>query len=312
MAGFVHTPVLLREVVNGLQPHAGGRYVDMTVGGASHAEAILEASAPDGTLLGVDRDPEALAAARQRLARFGGRVELREGSFDRLGEWIAPGSCDGIVADLGVSSPQLETPARGFSFLHDGPLDMRLSGAGGPTAADLVNRLPEPELARLFAELGDEPRARAIARAIVRERERAPLVSTRQLAGLIERVVPRAGQATHPATRVFLALRLAVNDELGALERGLAAAWRALRTGGRLAVITFHGGEVRVVRRFLHAGERAYEVPPGQADVPELRRPRPPRLRRVTRRAVTPGTAEVAANPRARSARLWLMEKLAD
>lgn len=312
MADFVHIPVLLREVVDGLQPRAGGHYVDMTLGGGNHAEAILEASAPDGTLLGVDCDPRALAAARERLARFGRRVEFREGSFDRLGEWVAPGSCDGVLADLGVSSPQLETPARGFSFLQDGPLDMRLSGAGGPTAADLVNRLPEPELARLFAELGDEPRARVFARAIVRERERAPLVSTRQLAALIERVAPRAGHSTHPATRVFLALRLAVNDELGALERGLAAAWRALRTGGRLAVITFHGGEVRVVRRFLRQRERAYEVPPGRADVPEWRHPRPPRLRRVTRRAVKPTAAEVAANPRARSAQLWLMEKLGD
>lgn len=312
MAAFVHTPVLLREVVGGLQPRAGGHYVDLTVGGGHHAEAVLEASAPDGTLLGVDCDPEALAAARQRLARFGNRVELREGSFARLGEWVAPGSCDGIVADLGVSAHQLETPGRGFSFQHEGPLDMRLSGAGGPTAADLVNRLSEPELARLFATLGDEPRARAIARAIVRERERAPIVSTRQLAALVERVAPRRGQTTHPATRVFLALRLAVNDELGVLEQGLHAAWRALRPLGRLAVITFHGGEVRVVRRFLREHERAYEVPPGQADVPELRRPCPPRLRRLTRRPVAPGAAELAANPRARSAQLWLMEKLAD
>lgn len=312
MPKFVHTPVLLREVLEGLQPRAGGRYVDMTVGGGGHAAAILEASAPDGTLLGVDRDPAALAVARQRLARYGDRVELREGAFDRLGEWVVPGSCDGMVADLGVSSPQLETPERGFSFQYEGPLDMRLAGAGGPTAADLVNRLPVAELARLLAELGDEPRARAIARAIGRARAQAPLLTTRQLADLVARVAPRPGRATHPATRVFLALRLAVNDELGVLERGLIAAWQALRPGGRLAVITFHGGEVRVVRRFIRERERAYELPPGQADVPELRRPCPPRLRRVTRRPVTPGTDEVAANPRARSAQLWLMEKLAD
>ena len=312
MPEFVHTPVLLREVLEGLQPRAGGRYVDLTVGGGGHAAAILEASAPDGTLVGVDRDPAALAAARQRLARYGHRVELREGAFDRLGEWVAPGSCDGMVADLGVSSPQLDTPERGFSFQHEGPLDMRLAGAGGPTAADLVNHLPVEELARLFAELGDEPRARAIARAIGRAREQAPLLTTRQLAELVARVAPRPGRATHPATRVFLALRLAVNDELGVLERGLVAAWRALRPGGRLAVITFHGGEVRVVRRFLRERERAYELPAAQADVPELRRPCPPRLRRVTRRPVTPGADEVAANPRARSAQLWLMEKLAD
>lgn len=312
MTGYAHTPVLLREVVTGLQPRDGGRYVDMTVGGGNHAAAILEASAPGGWLLGVDCDPTALAACRVRLAPFAGRFELREGTFDRLGEWVEPGSCDGVVADLGVSSPQLETPERGFSFQQDGPLDMRLRPGIGRTAADLVNQLAEAELARLFAELGDEPRARLIARALVRERARAPLRTTRQLAGLIERLVPRSGRATHPATRVFLALRLAVNDELGVLERGLAAAWRVLRRGGRLAVITFHGGEVRVVRRFMREGERPYTLPAGQSDVPESRQPQPARLRRVTRRAVRPAAAEVAANPRARSAQLWLLEKLVD
>lgn len=312
MTGYAHTPVLLREVVTGLQPRDGGRYVDMTVGGGHHAAAILEASAPGGWLLGVDCDPTALAACRLRLAPFAGRFELREGTFDRLGEWVEPGSCDGVVADLGVSSPQLETPERGFSFQQDGPLDMRLRPGIGRTAADLVNQLAEAELARLFAELGDEPRARLIARALVRERARAPLCTTRQLAGLIERLVPRSGRATHPATRVFLALRLAVNDELGVLERGLAAAWRVLRRGGRLAVITFHGGEVRVVRRFMREGERPYTLPAGQSDVPEYRQPQPARLRRVARRAVRPAAAEVAANPRARSAQLWLLEKLVD
>lgn len=312
MTAFAHTPVLLREVVSGLQPRDGGRYVDMTLGGGNHAAAILQASAPGGWLLGVDCDPAALAAGRARLTPFAGRFDLREGTFDRLGEWVEPGSCDGVVADLGVSSHQLETPERGFSFQQDGPLDMRLRPGVGRSAADLVNELPEAELARLFAELGDEPRAWAIARAIVRARAQAPIRTTRQLAGLIERLVPRGGRATHPATRVFLALRLAVNDELGMLERGLAAAWRALRAGGRLAVITFHGGEVRVVRRFIREGERPYTVPPGQPDVPECRQPRPARLRRVTRRAVRPAAAEVAANPRARSAQLWLLEKLGD
>lgn len=311
MPGFVHTTVLLREVVAGLQPYPGGRYVDLTVGGGGHAAAILEASAPSGWLLGIDRDPEALAAAAQRLAAFAGRFELREGSFERLGEWVAAGSCEGIVGDLGVSAYQLEEAERGFSFLRDGPLDMRLAGGGGQTAADLVNRSSVETLVRLFEELGDEPHARAIARAIGRERERAPLVSTRQLAALIERVVPRRGQPTHPATRVFLALRLAVNDELGALERGLGAAWRALKRHGRLAIITFHGGEVRVVRRFVRNLERDYEVA-GEVDVPEFRRPRPVQLRRVNRRPVRPGAAELAVNPRARSAQLWVMEKLVD
>ena len=224
---------------------------------------------------------------------------------------MAEGGCDGIVADLGVSSHQLDTAARGFSFLRDGPLDMRLAGGGGQTAADLVNGLPAEALAEIFSELGDERHARVIARVIEREREHHPITSTLQLADLVERVVPRRGAATHPATKVFMALRMAVNDELGALNRGLQAAWRALRRTGRLAVITFHGGEVRCVRRFGRERERDYEVP-GEVDVPELRRPRPAQLRWVTRRAIVPGPEEIARNPRARPAQLRVMEKLVD
>ena len=311
MGGFQHRPVLLAEVVAVLQPRAGGRYVDATVGGGGHAAALLEASAPSGWLFGCDRDPAAIAAAAERLAGFAGRFELRLGAFERLGEWLAPGSCEGVVADLGVSSHQIDTAERGFSFVNDGPLDMRMNPQVGRTAADWVNETPAEELARLFAELGDERHARRIARAIAEDRERSPFTTTRQLAGLIERVVPRRGAAVHPATRVFQALRMVVNDELGALERGLEAAWRVLRCGGRLACVTFHSGEVRVVRRFGRARARDYEVA-GEVDVPELRRPRPAQLNWVTRRAVVPTDEELAANPRARSAQLRVMEKLAD
>jgi 16S rRNA (cytosine1402-N4)-methyltransferase len=311
MDGFQHESVLLQEVVVALEPRPGGRYADLTLGGGGHAAAILAASAPSGWLLGVDLDPAAIAAASRRLAAFAGRFELRQGPFERLGEWMAEGGCDGIVADLGVSSHQLDTAARGFSFLRDGPLDMRLAGGGGQTAADLVNGLPAEALAEIFSELGDERHARVIARVIEREREHHPITATLQLADLVERVVPRRGAATHPATKVFMALRMAVNDELGALNRGLQAAWRALRRTGRLAVITFHGGEVRCVRRFGRERERDYEVP-GEVDVPELRRPRPAQLRWVTRRAIVPGPEEIARNPRARPAQLRVMEKLVD
>lgn len=311
MDGFQHESVLLAELVTALRPRPGGRYVDLTLGGGGHAAAILEASAPSGWLLGVDLDPAAIDAARRRLEPYAGRFELRQGAFDRLSEWVSDGVCDGIAADLGVSSHQLDTPERGFSLLKDGPLDMRLSGTEGQPASELVNGWSGEALAALFFELGDEPRARVIARAIIREREHQPITSTRQLAGLVEQVVPRRGAPVHPATRVFMALRMAVNDELGALDRGLRAAWRALRRHGRLAVITFHGGEVRVVRRFGRELERDYEAA-GEVDVPELRRPRPVQLRWLLRRPVVPGPEEIARNPRARSAQLRVMEKLVD
>jgi len=302
---------MVAEVVAGLQPRAGGRYVDCTVGGGGHAEAILRASDGAAWVLGCDRDPEALQAAAARLARYAGRIELRLGAFERVGEWWAAGSCDGAVADLGVSSHQLDTPRRGFSFQRDGPLSMRMGPGAGPDAADLVNGLPVDQLAKLFEELGEERHARRIARVIGQERARTAIRSTRQLATLIERCVPRGAVAVHPATRVFQALRMAVNDELGTLERGLRAVWRLLRPGARLVCITFHSGEARVVKQFGQALARAYDTPSG-VDVPELRRPRPPRLRWVTRRALSPGEAEQRANPRARSAQLRVMEKLMD
>jgi 16S rRNA (cytosine1402-N4)-methyltransferase len=221
---------------------------------------------------------------------------------------LAPESVDGVLLDLGVSSPQLDDAGRGFSFQADGPLDMRMDDRQGRTAADLINRLEAEELARMFAELGGEPQARRFARAIVNERGGRPFATTGQLAALIERLAPRRGGRTHPATRVFLALRLAVNDEPDSLRRGLEAAVKILKPGGRLSVITFHPLEDRIVKEFGRERTRDYEFP-GSVDVPELRRPRAPRLKWVWRKAVKPGAAELAANPRSRSAQLRVMEK---
>jgi 16S rRNA (cytosine1402-N4)-methyltransferase len=219
------------------------------------------------------------------------------------------GSWAGVLLDLGVSSPQLDRPERGFSFQQDGPLDMRMDRSNGYTAADLVNTTGVSELARIFRVLGEEPEAGRLARAIAEVLATAPFATTGQLSSLIERVKPRRGARLHPATRVFQALRMAVNDEVGLLQRGLAAALEILKPGGRLAVITFHSVEARVVKEFGRREARDYVVD-GGVDVPELRRPVAPRLRWVERRAIQPGAEEVAANPRARSAQLRVMEKI--
>ncbi len=311
MDGFEHEPVMVGEVVAALQPRPGGSYLDCTVGGGGHAEAVLRATGGTAGVLGCDRDPEALQAAAARLAPYAGHFELKLGAFEGVAAWRAESSMDGAVADLGVSSHQLDTPERGFSFLKDGPLSMRMGPGDGPDAADLVNGLSVDELATIFRELGDERHGRRIARAIVEERVRTPIRTTRQLAAVTERCAPRGGMSIHPATRVFQALRMAVNDELGALERGLRAVWQVLRPGARFVCITFHSGEARVVKQFGQELARDYETPPG-VDVPELRRPRAPRLRWVTRRPVIPNETELRRNPRARSAQLRVMEKLAE
>ncbi|MCX8108611.1 MAG: 16S rRNA (cytosine(1402)-N(4))-methyltransferase RsmH, partial [Verrucomicrobiae bacterium] len=251
----------------------------------------------------------AIAAARERLGEFGDRIELRIGSYTNLGLWLGEGVADGVLFDLGVSSYHLESSERGFSFQLDGPLDMRFDRRQPLTAAQLINSLGEAELERIFWELGGERRARAVARMIVLARGLKPIERTTELAELVARVVPRTGMSVHPATRVFQALRIKVNDELGSLRRGLDAAWRVLRRGGRLAVICFHSGEERVVREFGRALVRDYEVE-GDVDVPELRRPRPPLAVWVTKKAIRPAAEEVAANPRSRSARMRVLEKL--
>jgi len=304
---FEHKPVMMAEVLAALKPRAGGRYVDGTLGGGGHAAAILAASSPTGWLLGCDRDALAMEATGKRLAEFAGRFEIRRGNFSELDTWIPAGSCDGVLLDLGVSSPQLDLAERGFSFQNDGPLDMRMDVRQPLTAAGLLNTAGAEELAKIFWEYGDERESRRFARAVVHDRAQRMFTTTRQLAELIERLSPRRGRKAHPATRVFQALRIAVNDELGALDRGLAGALKLLKPGGRLAVITFHSLEDRAVKVFGRTRARDYTF--SGTDVPELRTPCAPELRIVNRKALQPGAVELQENPRSRSAQLRVMEK---
>jgi 16S rRNA (cytosine1402-N4)-methyltransferase len=298
------------EVLNALRPQASGRFADGTVGGAGHAALILNASSPTGWLYGCDRDGVAVEIAKKRLAEeFAGRFDLRRGNFAEMTEWIPASSCDGVLLDLGVSSPQLDTAERGFSFQQDGPLDMRMDDRQPLTAADLVNGESVEALARIFWEYGDERESRRFARAIVQDRELRKFERTRQLAELMERISPRAGKKAHPATRVFQALRIAVNDEMGSLRRGLEGAVKILKPGGRLAVITFHSLEDRAVKEFGRERTRDYTFS-GAVDVPELRQPSVPDLKWVSRKAILPGEEELKANPRARSAQLRVFERI--
>ena len=298
------------EVLAALKPRPAGRYADGTLGGAGHAALILAASSPTGWLSGCDRDGVAVEAAQARLAEtFAGRFEIRRGNFSEIAGWVEVGSCDGVLLDLGVSSPQLDRAGRGFSFQNDGPLDMRMDDRQPLTAANLVNGESAEEIARIFWELGDERDSRRFAKAIVHDRALRKFTTTRQLADLIERLAPRHGKKSHPATKVFQALRIAVNDEIGSLKRGLAAAVKILKPGGRLAVITFHSLEDRVVKEFGRERTRDYTFR-GEVDVPELRTPRVPELKWVSRKAVLPGEVELRENPRARSAQLRVLEKV--
>jgi 16S rRNA (cytosine1402-N4)-methyltransferase len=298
------------EVLDALKPRPDGRYADGTLGGAGHAASILAASSPTGWLSGCDRDGAAVEAAQKRLAeKFAGRFEIRRGNFSEMAEWIAEKSCDGVILDLGVSSPQLDSAERGFSFQNDGPLDMRMNDRQKLTAANLVNDLSAEELAKIFWEFGGERESRRFAKAIVHDRAQRKFETTKQLAELIERLAPRHGKKSHPATKVFQALRIAVNDEIGSLKRGLEAAVKILKPGGRLAVITFHSLEDRVVKDFGREKTRDYTFS-GEVDVPELRQPREPEMKWVNRKAILPGKNELKENPRSRSAQLRVLEKL--
>jgi 16S rRNA (cytosine1402-N4)-methyltransferase len=300
---------MVAEVLEALRPTPGSLTADGTIGGGGHAAAILKAGSPTGRLLGCDRDAMAVEAAAARLSEFGGRYEIRRGNYSEMSEWIAPESCDGVLLDLGVSSAQLDMAERGFSFQQDGPLDMRQDQRQRLTAAALVNEASAEELADIFWRFGGEAQSRRIARAIVREREAGSFGGTLQLARLVEKVAPRPGKKAHPATKIFQALRMAVNDEIGSLKRGLEAAMTILKPGGRLAVITFHSVEDRVVKEFGRRLSRDYEAA-GEVDVPELRRPRAARLRWVSRKAIVPGAEELKDNPRSRSAQCRVFEKL--
>ncbi|MFO1059847.1 MAG: 16S rRNA (cytosine(1402)-N(4))-methyltransferase RsmH [Dongiaceae bacterium] len=313
MSGAPHVPVLLREVVAALAPRDGAVFVDGTFGAGGYSTALLEAA--DCTVWGIDRDPEALAGAAQLVRRFAGRLKLIAGRFGDMLRLLAGAgvtAADGVALDLGVSSMQLDRPERGFSFRSDGPLDMRMEQSGR-SAADLVNELDEGALADLLHELGEERRARAVARAIVAARRAAPITRTLQLAEIV-RPAARPGPARRdeidPATRTFQALRIAVNDELGELDRGLADAEALLRPGGRLAVVAFHSLEDRRVKHFLRA--RAGAAPgPSRHLPPDRALLRPPSFRLLARDAATPAVEELARNPRARSARLRTAERTA-
>jgi 16S rRNA (cytosine1402-N4)-methyltransferase len=298
------------EVLDVLKPKVGGHYADGTLGGGGHAASVLAASSPTGWLSGCDRDGVAVEAAKKRLGeKFAGRFEIRHGNFEKMAEWIAEKRCDGVILDLGVRSPQLDLAERGFSFQNDGPLDMRMDDRQKLTAAYLVNDLSAEELAKIFWEFGGEHESRRFAKAIVHDRAQRKFETTKQLAELIERLAPRHGKKSHPATKVFQALRIAVNDEIGSLKRGLEAAVKILKPGGRLAVITFHSLEDRIVKEFGREKTRDYTFS-GEVDVPELRQPRAPEMKWVSRKAILPGEKELQENPRSRSAQLRILEKI--
>ena len=303
-----HHPVLYHEIIHALQPRPGGHYVDCTVGAGGHSWGILESSSPDGRLLGLDVDPQALELARQRLAPFGNRVILIKASYTTLLSHLAAlewPTVDGILLDLGVSSMQIDTPERGFSFQVDAPLDMRFDPQNPVRAEDLVNGLPEKELADLIFRYGEERRSRQVAQAIVKAR---PLHTTGQLADVVAHAVGGGRQSRlHPATRTFQALRIAVNQELQSLEEVLPQAVKALAPGGRLAIIAFHSLEDRIVKRFFRLESQDCICPPSQ---PICTCGHQAVLKEITRHPLRPTEVEVEQNPRARSSRLRVAEKI--
>ncbi|MBK3801018.1 16S rRNA (cytosine(1402)-N(4))-methyltransferase RsmH [Azospirillum brasilense] len=306
-----HISVLLNEVVDALSPRDGGVYVDGTFGAGGYSRAILDRA--DCRVWGIDRDPEAIERGRQLALAYPGRLEIVEGRFgdmDRLLAEHGVESVDGVALDIGVSSPQIDEPERGFSFRFDGPLDMRM-GRDGPTAADVVNTATQDELADIIFHYGEERMARRVARAIIAARLDTPFARTKQLADVVRSVVPKGkGDAIDPATRTFQALRIHVNDELGELRRGLAAAESLLKPGGRLAVVSFHSLEDREVKTFLK--ERSSPPPSPSRHAPSLAADaRSPSFRLLSRKPIVPTDQEAHSNPRARSARLRAAERTA-
>lgn len=305
----LHIPVLVDEIVLALAPGPNAVILDGTFGLGGYAKALLRAA--PCRVVGIDRDPQAIARGRALAAEYPGRLDLIEGRFGEMEELLhAAGidAVDGVALDLGVSSPQIDDPARGFSFRFDGPLDMRMSG-DGTSAANLVNSLGEAELADIIWRLGEERLSRRVARAIVAARAEAPIERTAALARIVRSVVPASRDGIDPATRTFQALRLYVNDELGELERGLSAAERLLKAGGRLAVVSFHSLEDRAVKLFLR--DRAGVAPAGSRHLPTTVSRRDPSFRLVGRKPIVPQDDEIARNPRARSAKLRIAERTA-
>ncbi|MDP6603762.1 MAG: 16S rRNA (cytosine(1402)-N(4))-methyltransferase RsmH [Rhodospirillales bacterium] len=305
-----HTPVMVRELLAALAPRDGGTYLDGTFGAGGHAQAVLDAA--DCTVLGIDRDPDVFVGSRDLVRRYGGRLAVLNGRFGDMVELlhgVGVESVDGVVLDLGVSSMQIDDAGRGFSFRGGGPLDMRMEGRG-LSAAEAVNTLSEADLARIIRAFGEERAARRIARAIVEARARTPIATTRALAEICRRVVRTSVHAIDPATRTFQALRIYVNDELGELDRGLGAAEALLRPGGRLVVISFHSLEDRKVKSFF--AEHSGTAPRPSRHVPDVEDGRRSSNFRLLRRGVQrPTVEEVASNPRARSARLRVAERVA-
>lgn len=306
-----HRSVMVKEVLDYLLVKPGGTYVDGTVGGGGIARTVLDRGGTGTFLLGIDRDRLALARAAAALDGSAGRSVLRHGNFAEIVRHVRDEglhAVDGVVLDLGVSSEQLDSPERGFSFMHDGPLDMRMDGTAGITAADLVNTLSESELVDLIMNFGEERHAGRVARAIVAARRRHPISSTLELAGLVEKSLGGKRGRIHPATRTFQALRISVNGEMDALRQGLDGALQVLREGGRLVVIAFHSIEDRIVKQFMvaHAGRLVAKQEGGAAWVGAT-----PLVRVLTRRPCVPSSCECAENPRARSAKLRALERAA-
>ena len=307
-----HCPVMEHDICTRLLHDRPAIYVDCTLGGGGHTRALLHASPAPSLVIGLDRDPYCIAAARQWGASWGARFVPVQGDFRDLATLLAQlgyTQVDGILFDLGVSSYQLDTASRGFSFRLDGPLDMRMDTTQAYTAEALVNQAPAEHLQAIFRTLGEERWAKRIARAIVSERQRAPITRTGHLAALVAQTIPRAAWPSHlhPATRVFMALRMAVNDELPALAAALPQAVAALRPGGRLAVLAFHSGEDQLVKTFMRQEARGCMCPPR---IPQCVCGRRPRLRLMTRKPLMPRADEIQDNPRSRSARLRVAEKL--
>jgi 16S rRNA (cytosine1402-N4)-methyltransferase len=289
----VHVPVLLQACLDALRPRPGGTYIDLTLGAGGHARAILKASEPDGILFGLDCDGEILELARAALKAFENRIFVKQGNFRDAAEIFAEhvGRADGVIMDLGLSSYQLDRPERGLSLRHDGPLDLRLDGTQDFTGKDLVNKGDREELLHAIGRLGEEPRAKAIVKALLEEREKRPLLLTSDIRRLVEKVYGRKGGRIHPATRVFQGLRMRVNDEIESLSSGLAGAFRLLAPGGRFVVLAFHSGEDRVVKNFFGECDARGEA------------------KRINKKPIRPDAAEIRSNRRSRSACLRILEK---